>query len=175
MLCCLLPQFVAICCSVDCVQFFFYVGFPLSLNHRLLRIQWAQQHSVWRTQWQCIAFSDVSRCNLYYNDGRVCVRYLLLQYAIQRQTAQTLGNMMWGTIGYYIRSRLVNITGTTTVIVTYGRFRSQRFSLFFDAFWVLYFSRIVPTYMFLRLHKPSSAHNRLRFYHGQHIPRICLS
>ena len=72
---------------------------PLSLNHRHLRLQWAQQHRAWYTQWQQIAFSDESCYNLYYNDGRVSARhyrgkYLLPQCVIQHHTAQTLGIMV---------------------------------------------------------------------------------
>ena len=63
---------------------------------------------------------------------------------------------------------------TSTVIVTYGNLWNQRSFLFFDAFRVLYFSNVMPVYMFLTLHKPSSVHKRLSFFHGQHIPGICL-
>ena len=83
--------------------------------------------------------------------------------------------MVWRAIEYNVRSRLVHIRTTSTVIVAYERLWSQRTFLFFDAFRMLYFSRIMPVHMFLRLHKPSPVHNRIRFFHGQHIPRICLS
>lgn len=89
---------------------------PLSLNHRRLRLQWAQQHSAWRAQWQQVVFSDESRYNLEYNDGRVRVRRyrgerLLPQCVIQRHTARTPGIMVWGAIGYNCRSHLVHIAG----------------------------------------------------------------
>ena len=58
--------------------------------------------------------------------------------------------------------------------VTYGKLWSQRSFLFFDAFRVLYISRIIPGHMFLSLQKPSSLQNRLHFFHGQHIPWIYL-
>ena len=67
------------------------------------------------------------------------------------------------------------LRATPAVIITYGKLWSQRSSIFFDAFRVLYFSRIVTVYMFLRLHKSSSVLNSLSFFHGQHIPRIYLS
>ena len=36
----------------------------LMLNHRLLRLQWANQHRDWRADWQRVVFSDESRFNL---------------------------------------------------------------------------------------------------------------
>ena len=33
---------------------------------------------------------------------------------------------------------------------------------------------LLSAHMFLRLQNPSSVHNRLRFFHSQHIPLICL-
>lgn len=89
---------------------------PLSLNHRHLRLQWAQQYRAYRTQWQQVVFSDESRYNLEYNDGRVRVRRyrgerVLPQCIIQRHTARTPGIMVWGAIGYDCRSHLVHIEG----------------------------------------------------------------
>ena len=60
------------------------------------------------------------------------------------------------------------------MIVTYGKLWSQSSFLFFDAFRVLYFSRVMSVHMLHRLQKPSSVHNRLCFFHCQHIPRMCL-
>ncbi|GIY58064.1 transposable element Tc1 transposase [Caerostris darwini] len=49
---------------------------PLTLNHHHLRLQWAAQHRDWRADWQHVVFSDESRFNLYYHDGRIHVRTL---------------------------------------------------------------------------------------------------
>ncbi|KAJ4447701.1 hypothetical protein ANN_09709 [Periplaneta americana] len=47
---------------------------PLSRNHQRLRLQWTRERRHWRAEWQNVVFSDESRFNLYYNDGRMRVR-----------------------------------------------------------------------------------------------------
>ncbi|GFX24817.1 transposable element Tcb2 transposase [Trichonephila clavipes] len=47
---------------------------PLTQNHRHLRLQWANVHRSWRADWQQVVFSDESRFNLWYHDGRIRVR-----------------------------------------------------------------------------------------------------
>ena len=51
-----------------------YVGPILTHLHRQRRQQWAQQHQQWRrVQWQEVLFTDESRYNLSYTDGRIRV------------------------------------------------------------------------------------------------------
>ena len=47
---------------------------PLSINHQILRIQWARERRHWRSEWQNLVFSDKPRFKLPYNCGRICVR-----------------------------------------------------------------------------------------------------
>ena len=49
------------------------VGLPLKL-HRIHRLDWCRRHMRWNgLQWSTVAFSDESRFNLYFNDGRMRV------------------------------------------------------------------------------------------------------
>nr|XP_042907697.1 uncharacterized protein LOC122271223 [Parasteatoda tepidariorum] len=59
---------------------------PLTLNHRCLRLQWANQHSDWRAYWQHVVFSDKSRFNLWYHNGRFRVR----RYAGERRLPECI-------------------------------------------------------------------------------------
>ena len=46
----------------------------LSRDHQHLRLQWAREHRHWRAECRNVVFSDESRFNMSYNDGRICVR-----------------------------------------------------------------------------------------------------
>ena len=89
---------------------------PLTLNHRRLRLQWANQHRDWRADWQHVVFSDESRFNLWYHDGRIRVRRYagerhLPECIIERHSGRTPGVMVWGAIVYHGRSQLLRIVG----------------------------------------------------------------
>lgn len=89
---------------------------PLTLNHRRLRLQWANQHRDWRADWQHVVFSDESRFNLWYHDGRIRVRRYagerhLPECIIERHSGRTPGVMVWGAIAYHGRSQLLRIVG----------------------------------------------------------------
>ena len=61
-------------------------------------------------------FSDESRFKKSYNDGRICVRHYtgernLRARILQRHRGSTPSVMVWGAIGYNIRSRLLRIEG----------------------------------------------------------------
>ena len=89
---------------------------PLSRDHQHLRLQWARERRHWRAEWRNVVFSDESRFNMSYNDGRIRVRPYagernLRACILQRQRGPTLSVMVWGAIGYHMRSRLLCIEG----------------------------------------------------------------
>ena len=47
---------------------------PKSRDHQRLRLQWARERLHWRAEWRNVVFSDESRFNMSYNDGRIRVR-----------------------------------------------------------------------------------------------------
>ena len=50
------------------------VRIPLKQRHRIHRLDWCRRHLRWNgLQWSRVAFSDESRFNLYFNDGRMRV------------------------------------------------------------------------------------------------------
>ncbi|GFW99290.1 HTH_Tnp_Tc3_2 domain-containing protein [Trichonephila clavipes] len=77
-------------------------AFPLTPEHRQLRLQWCQTKSMWNvTDWQKVVFSDESRFVLGTDDNRVQVwrhpgeRYNS-PHNVLRHTARTAGVMVWG-------------------------------------------------------------------------------
>lgn len=89
---------------------------PLTQNHRRLRLQWANVHRSWRADWQQVVFSDESRFNLWYHDGRIRVRRYagerhIPECIIERHSGRTPGVMVWGAIAYHGRSQLLRIVG----------------------------------------------------------------
>ncbi len=93
----------------------------ISLANRQRRIRWATRTLPWTAdeQWAMLVFSDESRFNLSYNDGRVRVwrthgeRFLpecLSQ--IQKNTTQSV--MVWGCIGRHGVGELVVLTENVT-------------------------------------------------------------
>ena len=53
---------------------------PLSRDHQCLRLHWARERRHWHAEWRNVVFSDESRFNMSYNDGRIRVRH----YASER-------------------------------------------------------------------------------------------
>ena len=84
---------------------------PLTLNHRRLRLKWANQHRDWRADWQHVVFSDESRFNLWYHDDRIHVR----RYAGERHLPECIIERpeLWSgaPIAYHGRSQLLRIVG----------------------------------------------------------------
>ncbi|GFV14189.1 transposable element Tc1 transposase [Trichonephila clavipes] len=79
---------------------------PLTQNHRRLRLHWANVHRSWRADWQQVIFSDKSRFNLWYHDGRTRVRLYagelrIPECIIERHSGRTPGVMVWGAIAYH--------------------------------------------------------------------------
>ena len=84
---------------------------PLSRGHQCLRLQWARERRHWRAEWRNVVFTDESRFNMSSNDGRLRVRSYagersLRACILQRHRGPTSGVMVWGAIGYNMRSRL---------------------------------------------------------------------
>ncbi|GFX57356.1 transposable element Tc1 transposase [Trichonephila clavipes] len=107
--------FVNVCCTVDCVQGAF-IQDPLTANHRRLRRQGAHEHRTWQADWNQVVFSDESRFNLRYHDGRIRVRRYageggLPECVIERHSGLTPGVMVWDAILYHGRSNLLRIEG----------------------------------------------------------------
>ena len=89
---------------------------PLSRDHQPLRLQWARERHHWRAEWRNVVFSDESHFNMSYNDGCIGVRRYagernLRACILQRHRGPTPSVMVWGAIGYNIRSRLLRIGG----------------------------------------------------------------
>ena len=89
---------------------------PLPSDQQRLRLQWAREHSHWRTDWRNVVFSDESRFRISYNFGRKRVRRYagecnLRACNLQRHRGPTSCVMIWGAIGYNMDSRLLCIEG----------------------------------------------------------------
>ncbi|PSN31409.1 hypothetical protein C0J52_25475 [Blattella germanica] len=83
--------------------------FPLSRDHQRLKLQWVRERRHWRAEWQNVVFSDESRFNMSYNDGRIRVRRYggernLRACILQRHKGPTPSVMVWGVIEYHMRS-----------------------------------------------------------------------
>ena len=80
---------------------------PLSRDHQRLRLQWALERRHWRAEWRNVVFSGEFR----YNDGRIRVQRNLRACIRQRHRGTAPSVMVWGAIGYNMRSRLLRIEG----------------------------------------------------------------
>ncbi|GFT98295.1 transposable element Tcb1 transposase [Trichonephila clavipes] len=95
-------------------------AFPLTPEHRQLRLQWCQASSMWDvTDWQKVVFSDESRFVLGTDYNRVRVwRHPGERYnpphTVLRHTARTAGVIVWGTIACDCRSTLIMMRETLT-------------------------------------------------------------
>ena len=50
------------------------VRIPLTRHHRRLGLDWCRRHLPWTArQWSTVCFSDESRFNVRFNDGRILV------------------------------------------------------------------------------------------------------
>lgn len=100
------------------------VRIPLSLTHRHLRLQWANDHMAWTNeQWRNILWTDESRFTLDFSDGRVRVRRKRGErYAdcciAQRDRYGGGSVMIWGGIW---------AAGKTTVVRIYGNLNALRY------------------------------------------------
>ncbi|GFV48581.1 transposable element Tcb2 transposase [Trichonephila clavipes] len=89
---------------------------PLRQKLRHFRLQWANVHRSWRTDWQQVVFSYEFRFSLWHHDGRIRVRRYdgerhIPECIIERHSKRTSGVMVWGVIAYHERSQLLQIVG----------------------------------------------------------------
>ena len=89
---------------------------PLSWYHQRLRLQCSRERRHWHAEWRNVVFSDESRFNMSYNDGRIRVRrytgeHNLSTCILQRYRGPAPSVMVWGANGYNMRSRLLHIEG----------------------------------------------------------------
>ena len=83
-------------------------------DHQRLRLHWAHERHHWHAEWQNIVFLDESRFNMSYNDGRIRVWLYagecnLRAWILQWHRGPTPNGMVWGIIGYNMRSHFLRI------------------------------------------------------------------
>ena len=99
-----------------------YVGIPLTRRHRQDRVNWATAHQRWvRRQWNEVLFTDESRFNIQFADGRVRVWRLPGERfhqanVIERDRFGGGSVMVWGGISNRAKTDLVTIGGTLTSV-----------------------------------------------------------
>ncbi|GFU98995.1 transposable element Tcb1 transposase [Trichonephila clavipes] len=77
--------------------------------HRLLHLEWCHARRNWTAaEWNQVVFSDESRFNLSSDDNCVlvwgpCGERLNPAFTLQRHTAPTAGETVWGAIAYNTR------------------------------------------------------------------------
>jgi transposase len=76
-------------------------GMELKRRHRIARLQWARARLRWRRNtWQNILFSDESKINLKFSDGRVCIYRRRREHFADGCVKETdfggSGVMVWG-------------------------------------------------------------------------------
>lgn len=99
-----------------------YVGIPLTLRHRQARVVWARIHQRWiRRQWNNVLFTDESRFNLSFADGRIRVwrragERLDPANVIQRDRYGGGSVMVWAGICQHGKTELVTIAGNLNAV-----------------------------------------------------------
>ena len=97
-----------------------YVGIPLTHRHRQARVDWARAHRQWRQrQWNQVLFSDESRFNLSFADGR---RWVWRRVGERFDAANVMQHdrygggsvMIWAGICHDGKTQLVTIAGNLT-------------------------------------------------------------
>ena len=98
-----------------------YVGVPLTVRHQRLRLNWARGHYCWsRRRWNCVLFTDKSRFNLQFADGRLRVwrqtgERMDENNIVERDRYDGGSVMIWGGIP-------VCICGKTELVTVNGRY-----------------------------------------------------
>ncbi|GBM17643.1 Transposable element Tc1 transposase [Araneus ventricosus] len=93
----------------------------LNKRHRLLRLQWTQEHRDWTMdEWKRIAWSDESLFLIHHVDGRVRVRRLPGEQLLPSCTAGHTqagggGIMLWGTFSWAVLCPVVVVEQTMKV------------------------------------------------------------
>ena len=89
----------------------------LTLEHRRRRRAWGQRYVNWtRQHWSHVIFSDESKCNLFFADGRLSVRRpegdILIDVCILPGAHKVVPSVMvWGAFHEWGKSDLVFIEG----------------------------------------------------------------
>lgn len=96
-----------------------YVGIPLTARHRQARVDWSRIRRRWtRRQWNDVLFSDESRFNLSFSDGRIRVwrrgERLDAANVVERDRYGGGNVMVWAGIYYHGKTELVTVPGTLT-------------------------------------------------------------
>ena len=103
-----------------------YVGVPLTVHHRRLRLNWARRHYHWsRRRWNLVLFTDESRFNVQFADGKLPVwrrtGKSMDENNIVEQDRYGGGSVMiWGGI-------LVYHSGKTELDTVNGRLNAHRY------------------------------------------------
>ena len=113
-----------------------------------------------------------------YNDGHIRVRCYarernLRTCILQRHRGSTPSVMVWGAIGYNMRSRLLRIEGNLNSNRYIREDYSPRYCHSFRQLHMLYFSRTMPGHMWQGLCKPSFKDNGYHCFPVLHVRQTC--
>ena len=103
-----------------------YVGVPLTVRHRRLRLNWARGHYRWsRRRWNRVLFTDESLFNVQFADGRLRVwrrtgESMDENNIVERDRYGDGSVMIWGGI-------LVCHSGKTRLVTVNGRLNARRY------------------------------------------------
>ena len=103
-----------------------YVGVPLTVSHRRLRLNWARGHYRWsRRRWNRVLFTDESRFKVQFADGRLRVwrrtgESMDENNIVERDKYGGGSVMIWGGI-------LVCHSSKTELVTVNGRLNSHRY------------------------------------------------
>ena len=107
-------------------------------RHRIARLQWACGCLRWRRNtWQNFLFSDESKFNLKFSDGRVGIYRRRRERFADRCVKQTDrfgggGVMVWGGINHAGKTNLKILVGNLNVIFIVTKSRLQLYSRLFE-------------------------------------------
>ena len=103
-----------------------YVGVPLTVCHRRLRLNWARGHYPWsRRIWNCVLFTDESCFNVQFADGRLRVwrrtgESMDENNIVERDRYGGGSVIIWGRILVYHSSK-------TKLVTVNGRLNARRY------------------------------------------------
>ena len=142
---------------------------PLSRDHQRLRLQWTRERRHWRAEWRNVVFPDESRFNMSYNDGRIRVRRNLSACILQRHKGSTPSVMVWGAIGYNMRSRLLRIECSLNINRYIREVLQSEVLPLLQATPHAIFQQTMPGHTWKGLCKPSSKDDRYHCFPGLHV------
>ena len=147
---------------------------PLSRDHQSLRLQWSHECHHWSAEWRNVVFLDESHFNMSYNDGHICVQLYTVERnlrtcILQRHRRPMPSVMVWGAIGYNMRSRLLRIEGNCYI----REVLQPEVLPLLQELHMPYFSRTMPGHTWQGLCKPSSKDDRYHCFPGLHVRQTC--